>query len=156
MTIEMRLIGIMGWGEHIIGSVGRETIASTLLRREGDLVARLDVKGHGPALAVLEAEFAGLEAVGQLESAAVAAAGVDAELGHLGIGPFGGDFEVTPGDEPVEVAAAPGFGEGGQDLDHALVALEEHFGHPGDDAEAGVDLKGRANRPEVGQRFFVR
>ena len=45
--------------------------------------------------------------------------------------------------------------EGGEDLDGVLVALQEHFRHPGHGAEVAVDLERRVHGPEVGGGAFA-
>jgi len=55
--------------------------------------------------------------------------------------PLKADLDATAGDEAGDRTCGPGSGEGGQDVNRAVVALEETLGDGGGCAEVAVDLE---------------
>ena len=61
---------------------------------------------------------------------------------------------AAPGPQTPDAARMPGGGQGGQQPQEALMALQQHFGHTGAVAEVAVDLEdqGRMEVKQVGQQ----
>src|SRR5207248_6263175 len=59
------------------------------------------------------------------------------------------DLEAAAGAEAADCAGGPGRGEGGEQVEFAGVALEEHLGDAGGEAEVAVDLEGGVGVEQV-------
>ena len=63
-------------------------------------------------------------------------------LGHLPLAPAAVHLHAATGAESAVAAGVPEVRQGGEELDHPLVALKEHLGDAGGAAEVAVDLEG--------------
>ena len=75
-------------------------------------------------------------------------------MDHLAVAPGAFHYLVAAGAEALEVAVLPDGGEGGQQLEGAVVALEQHLGDAGGAAEVAVDLERGMGAEEVGINMY--
>ena len=64
--------------------------------------------------------------------------------------PFHADREAAPCHQAAYASIAPHVGEGGQQVDCSVMALQQHFGHSCGVSEVPVDLEGRVCVEQVG------
>ena len=110
---------------------------SLQVRAEDQVLPRRD--GHLFKL-VSEADLAGVSELGMQDGAS-----------QLAVLPVEVHHEAAARAEALDGAVRPGAGQGGQELDLAVVALQEHLGDAGGRAEVAVDLERRVGVEEVRQ-----
>ena len=91
------------------------------------------------------------ELVSQADLAGVPKLGMEHGASQLAVLPGEVHHVAAACAEPLDGAVRPGAGQGGKELDAAVVALEEHLGDAGGRAEVAVDLERRVGVEEVRQ-----
>ena len=66
--------------------------------------------------------------------------------------PFKVDFQPAPRAKSGDLAVVPGLRQGGEKLQFAGFALDQHLGDCGRSSEVAIDLKRRVIVEQVGQR----